>query len=167
ERARLVGNDGHDVLAQFGQLQKRFQNGYKRRSSGSIAASRAVKRFSKRFKRRRLDFDFLGMARWHIATEFFAPCSQVLHLAAFGRKRDELNLLDYFRLQVQIEALRQILQFLFVQLLLLVRNVLAFAGLAKTVAFHSVGQDDARLIAVFDSALVGVKDLDGIVTAAS
>ena len=56
-------------------------------------------------------------------------------------------------------------QLLFVHLLLLVRDVLAFAGLAEPVALDRARQDHRRRALVLDRRLVGVVDLDRIVAA--
>src|SRR5262249_15369360 len=55
----------------------------------------------------------------------------------------------------------------FVELLLLVGDVAAFAGFTEAVAFDSLGEDKGGLAFAFDSALVGVVDLFGIVAAAA
>ena len=60
-----------------------------------------------------------------------------------------------------------VLHLLFVQLLLLVGGVAAFAGFAQAVAFDGLGEDDGGLALVFDGALVGVVDLLRIVAAAA
>ena len=56
-------------------------------------------------------------------------------------------------------------QLLLVHLLLLVRDVLALAGLAEAVALDRAGEDDGRRALVLDGRLVGVVDLDRIVAA--
>ena len=53
----------------------------------------------------------------------------------------------------------------FVELLLLVGDVLAFAGFAEAVALDRAGEDDGRLPLVLDRGLVGVVDLDRVVAA--
>ena len=56
-------------------------------------------------------------------------------------------------------------QFVFVELLLLVGDVLAFAGFAEAVALDRPGEDDGRRALVLDGGLVGVVDLHRIVAA--
>ena len=56
-------------------------------------------------------------------------------------------------------------QLLFVHLLLLVGDVLAFTSFAETVALDGAGQDDGRRALVLGGGLVGVVDLDRIVAA--
>ena len=61
----------------------------------------------------------------------------------------------------------ELAQLLFVQLLLLMRDVAAFAGFAQAVALDRLGQDDRRLALCFDRRLVGRVDLLRIVAAAA
>ena len=65
------------------------------------------------------------------------------------------------------EARAELAQLLLVQLLLLVRDVLALAGLAEAVALDGRGQDDGRRPLVLHRRLVGGVDLPGIVAAAA
>ena len=55
----------------------------------------------------------------------------------------------------------------FVQLLLVVRDVAAFAGFAQAVALDRLGEDHRRLALAFDGRLVGGVDLLRIVAAAA
>ena len=55
----------------------------------------------------------------------------------------------------------------FVELLLVVRHVAAFAAFAQAVALDRLGEDDGRLALAFDGRLVGGVDLFGIVAAAA
>ncbi len=57
------------------------------------------------------------------------------------------------------------LQLIFIQLLLLVRNVLAFASFAQAVALDGFGQDDCGRAFVVDRGPVRGMNLDGIVPA--
>ena len=63
------------------------------------------------------------------------------------------------------KRVRNAAQLVFVQLLLLVRDVLAFARFAEAVALDRAREDDRRLSLVLDGGLVGVVDLDRIVAA--
>ena len=63
------------------------------------------------------------------------------------------------------KRVRNVAQLVFVQLLLLVGDVLAFAGFAEAVALDRAREDDGRLPLVLDRRLVGGVDLDGIVAA--
>src|SRR5262249_42067179 len=56
-------------------------------------------------------------------------------------------------------------QLVFVHLLLLVRDVLALAGFAESVPFNSTCQNDGGRALEFDRGLVGVVDLDRVVSA--
>ena len=63
------------------------------------------------------------------------------------------------------EARAERAQLLFVHLLLLVRDVLAFARFAESIPLDGARQDDRRRALVLDRRLVGVVDLDRIVPA--
>ena len=63
------------------------------------------------------------------------------------------------------KRVRNVRRSVFVHLLLLVGDVLAFARFAEAVALDRAGEDDGRLPLVLDRGLVGVVDLDRIVAA--
>ena len=63
------------------------------------------------------------------------------------------------------EARAEYAQFVFIQLFLLVSDVLAFAGLAQPIAFDGLGQNDGGRALVLDRCLVGGVHFDGIVPA--
>ena len=67
----------------------------------------------------------------------------------------------------KIEAIGQIDQLVFVQFLLRVRDVLAFARFAEAVTFDGLEEDDGGLVFRLHGDFESVVDLDGIVTAAA
>ena len=64
------------------------------------------------------------------------------------------------------EALAKFAQFLFVQLFLLMRDVLALARLTQAVALDGLGKDDRRRALVFHRRLVGRVNFARVVAAA-
>ena len=74
--------------------------------------------------------------------------------------------MDGFLGNRNVEALAEVDHFVFVELLLLMRDVAAFAGFAESIAFDGFGQDDGGRAFVFHGALVGVVDFLRIVAAA-
>ena len=60
---------------------------------------------------------------------------------------------------------RKISQLVFIQLFLLMGDVLAFAGFAQSVALNRLGQNDGRRSLVLDRRFVSGVYFDGIVTA--
>ena len=87
-------------------------------------------------------------------------------LSSAGLTKCDLRELVFWS-EIQVEPLGEISQLLFVQLLLLMRDVLAFACLAEPVTFYSFGQNDSGLPCMLDGALVRVVDLQRIVAAAA
>ena len=104
-------------------------------------------------------------ARRHEAAEGLAALAQVLELEAVVRRTIERRVGDGLVRDRNAEARPERAQVGFVQLLLLVRDVLAFAGLAEAVALDRPHEHDRRLPLGLDRDLVGVVDLDGIVAA--
>ena len=82
------------------------------------------------------------------------------------RRAEERRLGDFLVADRHAEPRAKLAQFLFVQLLLLVGDVAAFAGFAQAVTLDGLGQDHRRLALVFHGGLVGGIDLAGIVAAA-
>ena len=89
---------------------------------------------------------FFGLARGQIAAQRFAPrLHDTESRAESSAGLHEGDLLNCLFRQVQFEAVRQVEQLILVQLLLLVGDVLAFAGFAQAIALDGLGQDDGRL----------------------
>ena len=65
-----------------------------------------------------------------------------------------------------VETAAEFDQFRFVEFFLLMRDVAPFAGLAQSVAFDGMREDDGGRAAVFDGGLVGGVDFRRIVPAA-
>ena len=105
------------------------------------------------------------LARRHVAAERLAALAQVLDFDAVVGRAVERRLADLGVGDRNAEAGAERPQLVFVQLLLLVRDVLAFAGFAEAVALDRAREDDGRRALVLDRGLVGVVDLDRIVAA--
>ena len=91
----------------------------------------------------------MRIARGQIAAQRFAALLQIVHFGASLRRACMKAIcVNRFLRKIQIEAVGEIEQLLFVQLLLLVGDVLAFAGFAQAVAFDGLGQDDGGLTLV-------------------
>ena len=91
--------------------------------------------------------------------------TQILHFRAVVGGAIERGLGDFFVGDRDAEARAEGPQLVFVQLLLLMGDVLAFAGLAEAVALDRSGQDHRRLSGVLDGGLIGGVDLDRVVAA--
>ena len=101
----------------------------------------------------------------HVAAERRAAFLEVFDLGAVVGGAIERRLGDFAVGDRNREAAAEGAQLLFVHLLLLMGDVLAFAGLAETVALDRAGEDDGRAALVLGGGLVGGVDLDGIVAA--
>ena len=166
EGARLVGDDRHDELADLLVLQQLRQHPDERHRRRDLAAFAALVELGEELGEgvalERLDLD---LARGHEAAELLAPLEQVADLGAVLRRPVERRLGDFLVADRNAEAGPERLQLVFVQLLLLVGDVLAFAGLADAVALDGAGQDDRRLARCARRGLVGGVDLDRVVAA--
>src|SRR5208283_2113883 len=118
-------------------------------SGGHFAAIAALVEFAEKFvvvgdERRGTDF-----ALWRVSAECFAASLEIADvLVAKGNAKARAELAEFF----------------FVELLLLVRDVLAFAGFTKTVTFNRAGKNDRRAAFVFDGGFVRGIDFAGIVS---
>src|SRR6185503_18142264 len=117
-----------------------------------------------RNRRERLDPD---LAHRHVAAEALAPLAQVADLRAVFARPVERRLADLRIGDRNPEARAERPQLVFVHLLLLMRDVLAFAGFTKAVALDGAREDDGGSALVLDRRLVGVVDLDRVVPAES
>ena len=166
ERARLVGNDRHDQVADFlvaQQLRQHPHEHHRRRRLAPFGALVELLEDAARSAR-------AAARRGRCACGTNPPsalrrsrryCSSG---AVVGRpvERRVGNLLVGDR---NAESRAERAQVRLVHLLLLVRDVLAFARFAESVALDRAGEDDGRLPLVLDRRLVGVVDLDRIVAA--
>ena len=101
----------------------------------------------------------------HESAKLLAPLQDVGDLGAVVGRTVERRLGDFLVADRNAEAGAEGAQLVFVQLLLLVRDVLPFARFADAVALDRAGEDDGRLPGVLDGGLVRRVDLDRIVPA--
>ena len=104
-------------------------------------------------------------ARRHEAAEGLAAFAEVLEFGAVVWRTVERRVSDRFVGDGNAEAGAEGAQVVLVHLLLLVRDVPTFTSFAKTVALDGPDEHDRRLPLVLGRGLVGVIDLDRIVTA--
>ncbi len=114
------------------------------------------------------DLQRLGLApaRRQRAAERGAALVQIFLLRAARRQLEEGNLGQFLVGQRDLEAVAEAFQRVFADLLGLMGDHHAFAGLAHAVAFDGLGENDGRLALVLARRLVGGVDLDRIVAAA-
>ena len=136
--------------------------------AGDFAAAGAFEQFLNVVQRGRSERLGADLAAGHVAAQGFAAALvQVLHLRAVVGRTVEGRVRAGFVADGNFEARAEGGDFVFVEFLLLVRNVAAFAGFAEAVAFDGVGEDQRGLALVFERRFVGVVDLLRIVAAAA
>ena len=169
ERARLVGHDRHDVACRC-PCRAAASPAAARRPSSSTT-SRPLAALEELLEVVRAAAASSGSASHvragHEAAQRLAALVQVLHLRAVVRRLVERRLGDLLVGDRNAEPRAELAQLVFVQLLLLVRDVAAFAGLAQAVALDRLGEDDRRRALVLDGGLVGGVDLFRVVAAAA
>ena len=165
ERPRLVGHDRHDQPAEVLVAQQLRQQPDEHHRRRRLASFRALVEFLERFGRDRRQRFAAGLPARDEAAERLAPLQEVAGLDAVFRRPVERRLRNIRVGNRDAEPRPERTQLVFVHLLLLVRDVLALARLAETVALDRPGQDDRRRALVLDGGLVGVVDLDRIVPA--
>ncbi len=86
-----------------------------------------------------------------------------MNLHAIFRRAIERHFNAIFVVERNAEARAKLAQLVFVQLFLLVRDVLAFAGFTQSVTFNSSRENDGRAALVLDGRFVRGVDLARIV----
>ena len=86
----------------------------------------------------------LDLALRQESAQWLAAFQQILGFRTVQGRTVERRFDDFFIRQRNVEARAEFAQLFLVQLLLLVRDVAAFAGFAQAVAFDGLGQDDGR-----------------------
>src|SRR5690349_9563891 len=94
-------------------------------------------------------------ARGNVPSERFTSSAKILDLDAVFRGAIEWDFDAILIVQRNAEARTKYLQLFFVQLFLLVRDVLAFTSLAKPVTFNRAREDDGWTPLVLDGRFVG------------
>src|ERR1700676_2432010 len=165
ERAGFVWNDGHDELTHLRIAQHFAQHAHVGHGGGDFPAVAAVVKFLEEFivigdERLRAD-----TALGDIAAESFASRAEILDLYAVFGGAIERNFDTVLIVQRNAEARAKYLKLFFVQLFLLVRDVLAFAGFAEAVALDGAREDYSGAAFEVDGGFVGSIDLARIVAA--
>ena len=147
-------------------FEQQREHAHERHGGGNFAALRSGQRFGESLQRRRLDGDLRHRARRQAAAQRFPPLADVAHLGTVVGRPIERSGVDRLFGDRDVEAAAEVQHLVFVQLLLLMRDVAAFAGFAQAVALDGLGQDHGGRSGVLDGALVGVVNLQRIVAAA-
>src|SRR5205823_569614 len=126
----------------------------------------ALEEPAERLPRRNLQVRRLRLPGRQKAAEVLAAFEQVLHLPAVVGRLVEARLRYLLVRQGHAEPRAELAQLLLVELLLLVRDVPALAGLTQAVALDRGGEDDRRRAGVLGGGLEGGVDLLRVVAAA-
>ena len=165
EGAGFVRDDGHDQFADFRIAQQFSQQPHENHGGRDFAAVRAfVKFFEVRLRNRsnRLGAHF---ALRQVAAQLLAAFLHVADFRTVIRGTMERRVVQFLVGDGNPEARAEHAQLVFVQLFLLVSDVLAFTGLAQSIALDGLGQNDRGRSLVLDRRLVGGVHFDGIVPA--
>ena len=92
-------------------------------------------------------------ALWRVSTEGFAASLQIVDFLAVVGRAIERNIADIAIAEGNAKARAELAEFVFVEFLLLVGDVLAFAGFTEAVTFNSAREDDGGAALVFKAAL--------------
>ncbi len=166
EGARLVGDDRHHHLADLLVAQQLGQHPHERHRRRDGAALGAFEELGEAF------VEVGEVVRRHVVTplrqvaaERLAALLQVRDLDAVVGRLVERRRQDILVVERDVEARAEAADLVLVQLLLLVRRVLALARLAEAVALDRAREDDRRTALRLGRGLVGGVHLLGIVSA--
>ncbi len=106
------------------------------------------------------------LRRGQAAAEGGATGAEILHFRAVIGEAEERELLELVVRDRQVEAVAELLEHRLTHLLLLMCDVLAFAGFAHAVALDRLREDDGGLPFVLHRGGVGGENLGGIVAPA-
>ena len=164
ERARFVGNDGNDEFTKLGIAEQFRQQPDEDHGGRDIAAVCALVKFFEMRVWKGLQWCRAHLALRHVSAELLAARLHVLDLGAVVSGAVERRLVQFVVGNRNSEARAEHLQLVFVQLLLLVGDVLAFARLAKAVALDRLGENDGRRTCVIECRAVCRMHFDRIVS---
>ena len=168
EGAGFVGDDRHDQLADVRHLEQRRKHAHEDKGRGRFATASAFQELAERIQRRHLErLRVRFCTARHVAAQRFAPRPQVFHFLAVFRRAVKRRIGDPVVGDWNPEARAKLAQFVLVEFLLLVRDVLAFADFTQAIAFDRLGQDDRGRAFVLDGRLIRRVDFLRIVPAAA
>ena len=155
---------GTTYLPNLGVAQQFAEQADEDHGAGGFAAFGSLVELFEDFVLRRGKRGGADFAGGHIAAELLATLLEIFHFGAVVAGTVERRFGEILVGDGNAEARAEDLQLFFVQLFLLVGDVLAFAAFAETVAFDRLGENDGWRALVLDGFLVGSVDLDGIVS---
>ncbi len=172
ERARLVGDDRHDVRTErrvAQHLRQELHEHHRRRllaaPRGSVAGTRPLDPLGERRERRHGERGCRVGTRRQVPAEFVAARVKVAHLRAVRRRRVVRELVHIAVGERQREAVAEGEQRVVLELLRLVRAHLPLRPVPHPVALLGLRQDHGRLAAVTHGGVVRGVDLHRVVAA--
>ena len=152
-------------FAEFRIAQQLGQQPHEHHGRRNFAAFGAFVEFLEVRFRKWLQRSRAHLALRHVSAELLTPRLHVLDFGAIVSGTVKRRLMQFVVWNRNAEARAEHLQFVFVQLLLLVSDVLAFAGLAQSVALNRLREDDAGRTSVIEGSSISGVHLDRIVSA--
>ena len=141
----------------WGMLHQQGQDADERHGAGNLAPGRSLQRLLHVFERRGFDGAGLRLAKRHIPAQLTPALVQISHFRAVRGRPVERRVVRGFFRNGNLEARTEMRDLRLVELLLLVGDIAAFAGLAQPVPLDGLGQDQRRQPLGLDGLLVGVK----------
>ena len=167
EGASFIWDDGNDQFSNLGIAQQLRQQSYEDHGGRNFAA---LGTFIKFFEVRFIDrLNWLGthFPRRHVTTQLLPPFLHVANFSTVVRWTVKRRVMQIFIWNWNSESRAEHAQLVFIELLLLVSDIFAFASFTKSVAFNGFRQNHCRRTLVFDRGFVRRMDFDRIMTAKS
>jgi hypothetical protein len=152
-------------LADFRVAQQLRQHAHEHHGGRSFAPFGAFVEFFKERFRNRLQRRGAHLPHRHVTAQLLAAFLHVFDFRAVVGRAIERRIVQFVVRNRNAEARAENLQLVVVQLFLLVRDVLAFARFAESVALDGLGQNDRRRPRMIDRGPVSRMNFNRIVTA--
>ena len=165
ERAGFIRDDGHNKLSDVPVPAQFCEQPHKPHGCGNILALTSRQKLPVLVECRNNRLGAVGRATGDVASQCLPPLVQIADFDALLRRFVERSISHVLVGNRKIPAVSQCAERLFVKFLLLMRDVAAFAGLAQTVAFDRLCENDAGFALAPNSRLVSGVNFFTIVAA--
>ena len=165
ERSRLIRNHRHDKAPHFRVAQQLRQHAHEHHRGRSFAPFGAFVEFFKQRFRNRLQRRGAHPPHRHVTAQLLAAFLHVFDFRTVVGRPIKRSIVQLAIRNRNTKPRAENLQLIVVQLFLLVRDVLAFARFAESVALDGLGQNDRRRPRMIDRGPVSRMNLNRIVTA--
>src|SRR5262249_21359666 len=144
-----------DPLADFFLFQQTAKQANKDHGGGELIVAAAFVKLLEQLRFRRLKSRTAHRSGRQAAAQLAATFEQELNLPAVVRRAVEGSVVYIVIRDRNTKARAELGQLIFIELLLLMSDVAAFAGFAETVAFDRGRQDDRGRAFVIDGRVIG------------